>query len=336
MASTDNDKIAVVIPCFRVKRHILDVLEGIGPEVSSIYVIDDKCDERTGQFVEKNCADKRVRVITHTMNMGVGGAMVTGYRHAIADGADIIVKIDGDGQMDPQLIESFVAPILAGDADYTKGNRFFDLDEIRQMPGVRIFGNAILSFFSKLSGGYWNIFDPTNGYTAVHALVAAKLPLDKLNKRYFFESDMLFRLNALRAVVIDIPMTARYGDEKSNMKIRSVIPGFIVKHLSNTAKRIFYNYFLRDFSLASVELIVGFALILFGIIFGSVKWSQASAAGVETTAGTVMLAGMPIFVGLQLLLAFLGYDMANTPARPIHRLLGKRVEASARLTKSVK
>jgi glycosyltransferase involved in cell wall biosynthesis len=327
-AASASAKIAVVIPCYKVKQHIMDVLQAIGPEVSSIYVVDDKCVEQTGQFVQDNCSDPRVRVLFHPVNLGVGGAVITGYKKALIEGADVIVKIDGDGQMDPRLIELFVAPILFGEADYTKGNRFFDLNDIRRMPSTRILGNAALSFFTKLSGGYWHIFDPTNGYTAIHALVAARLPLEKINNRYFFESDMLFRLNTIRAAVVDVPMTARYENEKSSLKISSAILTFTGLNLYNTGKRIFYNYFLRDFSLASIELIIGIIFILFGTIFGLIKWWQSAVTGLETTAGTVMLAALPVLAGLQFLLAFLGYDIANTPRRPLHPLLKHRLRTS--------
>lgn len=123
----------------------------------------------SGEYVKAHCTDPRVTVVKHEKNKGVGGAVMTGYRAAIADGAKVIVKIDGDGQMDPSLLREFVMPILGGEADYTKGNRFYDLSNISRMPAMRLFGNAGLSFLAKLSTGYWNIFDPTNGYTAIHA-----------------------------------------------------------------------------------------------------------------------------------------------------------------------
>lgn len=321
---TSAPTVAVVIPCFRVRRHILGVLSAVGPDVHSIYVVDDCCPENTGEYVKNHCADPRVRVISHTKNLGVGGAVISGYWAAIADQHSVIVKIDGDGQMDPRLLPSFIAPLLAGEADYTKGNRFFHLDEIHRMPAARLFGNAVLSFMSKLSTGYWGIFDPTNGYTAINAKVASHLPMDRISKRYFFETDMLFRLNTLRAVVIDIPMDAFYGDEESNLKIIKILPEFLTKHLKNTIKRIFYNYYLRDMSVASMELPLGLALSIFGLFFGSTHWIQSLQAGVPASAGTVMLAALPLLVGLNLLLAFLGNDMANQPHRPIQKLLQYR------------
>ena len=178
-------RIAVIIPCFRVKKHILGVLESIGPAVHLIYVIDDQCPEKTGDFVLENCKDPRVSVRFNALNLGVGGAVMAGYKAALADHAHIAIKIDGDGQMDPHLIDRFVKPIIAGRADYTKGNRFYELEQIHRMPVLRVIGNAGLSFVTKLSSGYWDIFDPSNGYTAISVPVLKKLPLfNKLTRTY--------------------------------------------------------------------------------------------------------------------------------------------------------
>jgi dolichol-phosphate mannosyltransferase len=327
-----SNKIDVVIPCFRVTNHILDVIARIGSEVSRIYVVDDNCPDKSGDFVVQNCTDGRVIVLRNEKNLGVGGAVLTGYRAAIADSADVIVKIDGDGQMDPALLARFVAPILRGQADYTKGNRFYDLERIGNMPPIRLFGNAALSFMTKLSSGYWSVFDPTNGYTAIHSKIAAHLPMDKISNRYFFETDMLFRLNTLRAVVVDIPMDAMYGNEKSNLRISKIFFEFLGKHARNFAKRIFYNYFLRDMTLASIELLVGMAMLAFGVVFGMVNWFDAVAINEPKPLGTIMLAALPVLLGIQFLLAFLGFDIANVPKRPIHNDLpntlpeGKNVE----------
>lgn len=249
---------------------------------------------------------------------------MTGYAAAIKEGMDIIVKIDGDGQMDPSLIMDFITPILSGEADYTKGNRFFNLEEIRAMPKMRLFGNAALSFMTKLSSGYWDLFDPTNGYTAIHRDVARHLPLNKISRRYFFETDILFRLNILRAVVVDIPMDAKYGDEVSNLKISKIVGEFFIKHVRNFGKRIFYNYYLRDMSLASIELPIGIALVLSGLCFGASHWITSFTSEIPTTAGTVMLSALPVIVGIQFILAFLGYDISSTPRRPFHLMRNGR------------
>jgi dolichol-phosphate mannosyltransferase len=316
-------RVAVVIPSFRVRQHILEVIDGIPGAVERIYVVDDACPEQTGDWVESNRGDARVVVLRNAVNLGVGGAVMAGYARAVEDGMDVIVKMDGDGQMDAAALPQLVGPILRGEADYTKGNRFYDLDQIGQMPVARILGNAALSFMTKISSGYWDLFDPTNGYTAIHARVLQRLPLGKISQRYFFETDMLFRLNLIRAVVADVPMEARYGSETSNLRISRVLFDFSFKHVRNTCKRLFYNYFLRDLSLASVELLLGTLFLLAGGLLGAWFWIQSSASGVTASAGSVMLVALQVIVGLQLLLGFLAHDIAAVPRRTLYRLLSR-------------
>ncbi len=309
-------RIHVVIPAYKVERHILDLLTRIGSEVEKIWVVDDACPNGSGDLVSKKSKDKRVSVLHNVVNRGVGGAVVTGYKAAFEAGADVVVKMDGDGQMFPEDLPKLVKPILIGEADYTKGNRFDSLDQLYLMPRIRILGNAVLSLWSKLSSGYWSITDPTNGYTAIHRAALERIDLDKLSERYFFESDMLFRLNLAAAVVEDVPLPARYGDEKSNLKISKVLVEFPLKHLRNQLKRVFYRYYLREFSIASFELPIGLGLALFGSWFGLSSFIAASEAGRTTTAGQATIASLSIILGVQLLLSFLSYDIQSEPRVP--------------------
>jgi len=313
--------VCVVIPCYRVKDQILDVLAKIGPEVNTIFCIDDACPDNTGSYIVEHTVDNRVNVITHKTNQGVGGAVLTGYEAAINAKADIIIKLDGDGQMDPRLIPKLIAPITAHRADYVKGNRLYSLARSQQMPIVRKIGNLALSFMNKFSTGYWNIFDPTNGYTAIHAKVAHELPFNKIAKRFFFESDLLFRLNTIRAVICDIPMTALYNNETSNLNIWHACGVFLVGHIKNYIKRIIYSYYVRNFTIASIELFLSLILITFGITIGSLSWAASINTGIVASSGTVMLAALPIVLGFQLLLSFLNYDINAVPQQPLHEYL---------------
>ncbi len=314
-------RVAVVIPCYRERGHIIDVLARIGPEVTQIICVDDACPDRTGALVEEQNDDPRVAVIVSETNEGVGGATKRGFLSALEAGVDIVVKLDGDGQMDPALIPGLIAPIVDGHADYTKGNRFFSIENTASMPRYRVIGNLVMSFVSKFSSGYWHIFDPNNGFTAIHCAALRVLPLSKISDDYFFESDMLFRLNTLRAVVVDVPMLAVYGDEESHLKIREALPVFAKKHAGNFVKRIFYSYFLRSFSVASIQWILGPLLLIFGTSFGLYQWIAASSEGVAATAGTVMLAALPVIIGLQFILAAIDFDVKSVPTIPLHRLL---------------
>lgn len=310
-------RIAVAIPCYKVTRHVLGVIEAIGPEVERIYAVDDACPSGSGQFIEENNLDDRVRVLYHTENRGVGGAMITAYKAAITESIDIVVKIDGDGQMNPQLLPQFVKPLISGKADYTKGNRFYRPESVQDMPPIRLFGNAVLSFLTKFSCGYWNVMDPTNGYTAIRTPLLTLLPLDKLECRYFFETDMLFRLNTLRAVVKDVPMDSVYGNEESNLKISKVLPEFVHKHCSRLWRRYVYNYLVRDFNIGTMYSLCGMLLLLSGSAFGLAHWITSTATGTPATSGTVMLAALPTMIGIQCLIAFLHYDVSNVPTDPL-------------------
>lgn len=320
-AGSEIPTIAVVIPCFRVGRLVLEVIARIGPEVGWIFVVDDACPTGTGKLVAAECKDPRVRVIQHEQNQGVGGATVTGYKAAIETSATVVVKLDGDGQMDPGLIPKLARLILLGRADYVKGNRFHRISDVSGMPPTRLFGNAALSFLTKLSSGYWQLFDPTNGFTAIHGDVLAEMPLDSLAKRYFFESDVLYNLNQLRAVVCEMPMRAVYGDEPSSLSPMRMIGPFFRGNLRNLFRRIAYTYFIRDFSLASLELLLSLPLILFGTCYGMWHWIHSLHGSTPAASGVVMAAALPLIIGTQLLLSWLNYDVSNQPTQAIHPMI---------------
>ena len=308
-------KISVVIPSFKVSQTIQAVLGAIGPEVDHIIVVDDGCPDDSGKFAQgKMTEDPRIEVLFHAENQGVGAAVVTGYRRALETGADVVVKLDGDGQMDPSLIPNLIEPIIDGRADYVKGNRFDTLEDLIGMPKIRVLGNAALSLMTKISTGYWTINDPTNGFTAIHRSALERIHLGKLRKTYFFESDMLFRLSIASAKVMDFSMKSKYGSEESNLRIWKVLVEFPVRHLVNLLKRILYRYYLREWSIASFELPIGIGLLVFGFTFGLVAFGDASALGRATTAGQATLSAVAIILGLQLLLSFLAFDIQAEPS----------------------
>ena len=317
-------RIAVVIPCYRVGWLVLDVIAKIGPEVGWIFIVDDACPAETGNLVKAECKDLRVQVIQHDSNQGVGGATITGYKAAIGTPAQVVVKLDGDGQMDPALIPNLSRLILLGRADYVKGNRFHRLRDVAGMPVVRLLGNAALSFLTKMSSGYWQLFDPTNGFTAIQRDVLTEMDLDSLAKRYFFESDVLYNLNQLRAVVTEMPMRAVYGDEPSSLNPMRVLGPFFKGNLRNFCRRVLYTYFIRNFSVASLELLLSLPLILFGICYGVFHLIHSLHSLVPAASGVVMTAALPLIIGTQLLLSWLNYDVSNQPNQPIHSMLARR------------
>jgi hypothetical protein len=218
--------------------------------------------------------------------------------------------------MDPAHIPALVTPLLEGKADYAKGNRFRDFESLRRMPLIRRIGNLGLSFLTKAATGYWNCFDPTNGYFAVRAEILAKLPLERIDRRYFFETSMLANLYLLDAFILDVPMPARYRGERSSMSIWRVLAEFPAKLLATLLRRLLLRYFLFDFSMVSVYLLTGLPLILFGLIFGSLKWIQYLQLGVPAPTGTVILPTLALILGIQILLSAIELDMNAAPKSP--------------------
>ncbi len=309
-----TSRIGVVVPCYRVSETIEKVLRGIPDWADRIYVVDDACPEQSGRLAEA-MGLSRVTVLYHETNLGVGGAVITGYRKALEDGCEIIVKVDGDDQMDPAYLPALVEPLLAGRADYTKGNRFVDFKALRRMPKIRLFGNNLLSFLEKAYSGYWTIMDPTNGYTAIHRRVLEKLEPEKLAKDYFFESHMLLHLNLVGGVVEDVPIPARYGSENSSLKIGNVLLHFPGRLLCGLIRRLLLNYFIYNFNMASVYLLIGIPMLLWSLLFGTVKWVESLQEGVAQPTGTIILAALPLILSVELLLQAINIDIQSVPKR---------------------
>ena len=309
---------AIVIPCFRVERQIADVIASIPRHYRHIICVDDASTDGTTSTIEA-LRDPRVTLIRRETNGGVGAAMKTGYREALRRNATMCVKMDGDGQMSADDLDDLVAPLLTDDADYTKGNRFVDLSALQRMPRSRLAGNAFLSFASKLACGYWNMLDVTNGFTAIRASVLRRIDFDRLNDRYFFETSMLIELNILRASVVDVEMPARYGDERSSMKLSRVVTTFPALLLRGLARRFYWRYLIEDFSVVSICVLLGLPLLFFGAAFGAFRWYESAQTGLPATAGTVFVAALPIILGFQLLLAAVLLDVTSSPTRKRNR-----------------
>ena len=310
--------IAAVIPCYRVEAEIPSVLGNIPRYIKHVIVIDDASPDATSELVTKLAEkDRRIILIRHEKNQGVGGAMITGFRKALEVDAQVVVKIDGDGQMDTSYLPDLLLPLIQGRADYVKGNRFRDFEALQKMPLIRRMGNMGLAFLSKVATGYWNLFDPTNGFVAIHAHVLKLLPLNQIDRSYFFETSMLANLHLLGAVVKDIPMPARYRGEKSNLSIRRTLIEFPWKLTETFLRRLVLKNFIYDFSMASIYILVGVPLLLFGLIFGTVKWIHYASIDVPAPTGTVMLPTLSVLLGIQLLIAAVEIDLRSVPKEPL-------------------
>ena len=310
--------IAAVIPAYRVEREIESVLAGLPPFLSHIIVVDDASPDRTADLAAafaKN--DSRIVLVRHAQNQGVGGAMISGFRKALELGSQIIVKFDGDGQMDVSRLPELLMPLIAGKADYAKGNRFRDFAALRQMPIIRRVGNMALGFLAKAATGYWNLFDPTNGFIAIRAEALKQLPLDQIDHSYYFETSMLANLYLLGAVVQDVPMPARYQGEASSLVIHRVLFEFPPKLFGTLFRRILLKNFIYDFSMGSIYILVGLPILLFGLIFGSIKWIHYASENIPAPTGTVMLATLSVLLGIQFLLSAIESDLHAVPKEPL-------------------
>ncbi|WP_448335716.1 glycosyltransferase family 2 protein [Bellilinea sp.] len=313
---------AVIIPAYRVEKHIERVINSIPDFIDYIIVIDDASPDRTAEIVKKlQESDQRIILIKHFNNQGVGGAMISGFRKALETQADICIKMDGDGQMDSSYLKNLLEPLIQGIADYTKGNRFRDFNALRKMPYLRRFGNLVLSFLIKAATGYWNIFDPTNGFIAIRREILSQLELEQIDKTYYFETSMLANLYLINAKVIDVPVPARYGEEVSNLKISKIIFEFPPKLLRTLIRRIILKYFLFDFSMASVYLMTGLPLLCFGLVFGILKWIKYASLAIPAPTGTVILPTMCILLGIQFILSSLQIDLNSVPNQPLSKPL---------------
>ena len=310
-----DEKIAIIIPMYNVANHIQDVIAEIPEPVDIIIAVDDQSKDHTVQLV-KEISDPRLQLVQHEQNQGVGGAMKSGFQRAMELGVTICIKIDGDGQMPIEYLQELITPILKGKADFTKGNRFSDLESILNMPGIRRFGNLGLSFLTKAASGYWNTFDPTNGFFAIDVSTLKKINLADLHSRYFFESSLLCALYQHRAVIEEVAMPARYGNEKSSLSEFKALFEFPLLLFAKLMRRIWLRYFVMDFSIASISLFTGFLLTLFGAIWGIYWWYHSYLTGVPSTTGTVIIATIPIILGFQLILQFITLDIQNVPTKP--------------------
>ena len=260
-------KIGVVIPAYNEENHIKDTIETLPDFVDKIYVIDDGSTDRTAEIV-KTLTDLRILLLQHEVNKGMGAALVTGYKAALKDEMDVIVKMDGDNQMDPEQLPNLLEPIIEGKADYTKGNRLLSQEYRSGMSKWRFFGNSMLTFLTKIGSGYWQMMDPQNGYTAVSRSVLGRINLDSIYPYYGYCNDILAKLNVYGYRVMDIVMPARYGNEGSSIKYSKYIVKVSWMLLRDFFWRLKMKYVVLSFHPLVLFYMLGIVLIPIGLFGG--------------------------------------------------------------------
>jgi glycosyltransferase involved in cell wall biosynthesis len=300
-------RVAVVVPAHNEERLVARVVTTAPPLVDSIVVVDDASTDATAEAA-RGTDDPRLEIITLSENQGVGGAIVAGHRRALELGADVSVVMAGDAQMDPAYLTALLDPIADGVAQFTKANRFYDASSFEGMPRHRVFGNIALSFLTKAASGYWGLFDPQNGYTAIHRIALERLPLDRIATRYEFENDLLINLNILRVPARDVPVPAVYGEEVSGMRLTRVAPRLLRTLWRGFWHRIWWKYVLQSFSAVALLLFAGLGCMFVSLAVSTFVIVNTLGPPVASP-GTVLLAIAPLITGIHFLISALMLDI---------------------------
>lgn len=313
--------IGLVIPAYNEAGNVGAVIDAVPAYVDRTYVVDDASTDGTWGEVRRHAivqnagpfepvsdreqspviadggrAESRAVVpIRHETNAGRGAAVKTGYRRALADGMAAIAVVDGDGQMDPRILDRFLDPIVNGQADYVKGNRLSSPAHRAEMSRWRVFGNTVLTYLTKTASGYWDMTDPQNGYTAISSRTLRRIDLHSLYDDYGFLNDLLVKLNRANARVVDVPMAAEYGDEQSGIRYSSFVPKLSVLLLRNFVWRIGTKYLLRDVHPIGGLYLLGGIGTLGGLTAGLLSLGSGLGGGQGPLAGVLLIAGLACF-----------------------------------------
>jgi glycosyltransferase involved in cell wall biosynthesis len=306
----EGKSLAVVVPAYDEEQLVATTIRGIPDFVDRIVVVDDASRDGTADAA-RAAGDSRVDVVTHERNAGVGAAIVTGYRRAVADGADVVCVMAADNQMDPDDLEGIALPVVRGEVEYAKANRLVSGQAWQVIPRSRYLGNAMLSFLTKIASGYWHIADSQSGYTAASREILDQLDLERIYPRYGFPNDMLVHLNVWNARVRDVTARPVYNvGEKSGIKIRKVVPRISWLLLKGFFWRMREKYVIRDFHPLVFFYVLGFLMTVLGLALGIVE-VVLRFMGNEVSVGTVVLVALLLIFGSQFTLFAMWFDMES-------------------------
>jgi len=304
-------RICVVVPAHNERDRIRHVVDTIPSCVDHVVVVDDASSDDTSAVVHQS-GDPRVEVKRHDENQGVGGAILTGHQRALDLDADISVVMAGDGQMDPNYLSLLLDALIDQGYDFAKGNRFLTKGTLEEMPRERIVGNAILTFMTKFASGYWHLFDPQNGYTAISAEALRTIPRNHLKRGYLFENSLLCELNLRGFRAKDVGIPAIYRGQRSGIRAGRFALGASLFLFRRFWRRIVLKYLLRDFHPIALFYLSGSLLLAWGIAFGAYV-AYLSLGPPAASVGTVMISILPFLVGFQLVLTAVTLDVWSAP-----------------------
>jgi glycosyltransferase involved in cell wall biosynthesis len=311
----DGKRVAVVVPAFDEEHLVGETIRGIPEFVDRIYVVDDGSRDRTAAAAIDR-GEPRVQLIRHERNSGVGAAIASGYRQALAEEVDVTCVMAADNQMDPDELEGLVEPVARGEVEYAKANRLVSGEAWKVIPRTRYLGNAVLSLLTKIASGYWHVADSQAGYTAVSLETLRRLDLDALYPRYGFPNDLLVHLNVQNARVRDVPSRPIYDvGEQSGIKLRSVVPRISWLLFKGFWWRMGQKYVIRDFHPLVFFYAFGALMLGVGLLLGLLELVLRIAGNAITPASIVLVAVL-LIAGLQMTLFAMWFDMeANKDLR---------------------
>jgi glycosyltransferase involved in cell wall biosynthesis len=307
----DGKRVAVVVPAHDEEALIGQTLATIPEFVDRVYVVDDRSHDATAARAQDS-GDPRVEVLVHEQNQGVGAAIVSGYRRALADGIDVTCVMAADGQMDPGDLETIAGVVARDEVDYAKANRLFTGQAWRLMPRHRYLGNAVLSMLTKIASGYWHVADSQSGYTAISHELLERLDLERIYPRYGFPNDMLVHLNVWNARVRDFPSRPIYNvGERSGIKLWKVIPSIAWLLFKGFFWRLREKYVIRDFHPLVFFYALGIVMSTIGLALGAWVAIERIFLGGDITAGTATLVALLLISGTQFTLFAMWFDMES-------------------------
>ena len=306
----EGKTVAIVVPAYNEERLIAETIAGVPGFVDRIFVVDDSSRDATVERARAT-ADPRVEVLVHEKNQGVGAAIVTGYKRALAERVDVTAVMAGDNQMDPAELESLAGPVARGELDYAKANRLFTGQAWQLIPRHRYLGNAVLSLFTKIASGYWHVADSQAGFTALGLPMLELLDLDRIYRSYGFPNDMLVHLNVWNARVRDIPSRPIYGvGEKSGIKVRKVVPRISWLLVKGFFWRMREKYVIRDFHPLVFFYMLGFVMSSLGLALGIFE-TVLRFLGHGIPPATIVLVALLLISGSQFTLFGMWFDMES-------------------------
>lgn len=302
-------KVSVVVPALNEEDLIREMLLSVPVFVDKIYVVDDGSTDRTGKIVQDQChEDGRINLIIHERNMGVGAAIVHGYRASLDANMDLVVVMAGDNQMDPNAMPSLLDPLAERTADYSKGNRLYGREYRKGMSGWRFLGNFLLTFLTRISSGYWDLTDPQNGYTAISCKALKAINLDSVYPGYGYCNDLLVKLNVEGFKVVDVVIPARYGNERSKIRYRRYIPRVSNLLLKNFFWRINVKYIRKGFRPLVILYILGIVLVAVGIVAEMHALYRGYILGGHPSVESILSFFVIVLIGMQSFLLAIHFD----------------------------